>query len=479
MPGKPTDIHVTGVQVYLLPIETRVPLKFGTETLTSVTCARVKLTVEGRAGRRAEGWGETPLSVQWAWPSRLPYSERFAAMVEFCRLLADAWMSFKSCRHPLELGCEFIEAKLPELLTQFNQARLEHAGQNAPQAATAVTAMPQLAALICASAFDIALHDAFGVLHDVDTYQTYNARWMSRDLSALIEPAKGSAVDFAGKYPEEYFASRPACSMVAWHLVGGLDPIDQSELKGDEPNDGYPVLLADWIERDGLKCLKIKLRGNDAAWDYQRIARVGALAIECDVQWLTTDFNCTVTEPAYVNDILDRLRDEQPCIYGMLLYVEQPFPYELSEHPIDVHSVSSRKPLFLDESAHDWQQVRLGRSLGWSGVALKTCKTQTGAILSMCWARAHGMTLMVQDLTNPMLAQIPHVRLAAHAGTIMGVETNAMQFYPDASRPEERVHPGIYRRRNGRVDLSSLGGPGLGYRIEQIERALPEPTVDL
>ena len=49
------------------------------------------------------------------------------------------------------------------------------------------------------------------------------------------------------------------------------------------------------------------------------------------------------------------------------------------------------------------------------------------------------MTLMVQDLTNPMLAQIPHVLLAAHAGTIMGVETNAMQFYPEASLAEAAV----------------------------------------
>ena len=32
---------------------------------------------------------------------------------------------------------------------------------------------------------------------------------------------------------------------------------------------------------------------------------------------------------------------------------------------------------------------------------------QTGAILSACWAKAHGMTLMVHDLANPMLAQIP------------------------------------------------------------------------
>jgi len=84
------------------------------------------------------------------------------------------------------------------------------------------------------------------------------------------------------------------------------------------------------------------------------------------------------------------------------------------------------------------------------------------------------MPLMVQDLTNPMLAQIPHVRLAAHAGTIMGVETNCMQFYPEASRAEAEVHPGLYRRREGNVDLSTIGGPGFGYRRDQIRRTLPE-----
>ena len=28
----------------------------------------------------------------------------------------------------------------------------------------------------------------------------------------------------------------------------------------------------------------------------------------------------------------------------------------------------------MDESAHNWEYVRLGRSLGWDGVALKTAK---------------------------------------------------------------------------------------------------------
>jgi hypothetical protein len=148
----------------------------------------------------------------------------------------------------------------------------------------------------------------------------------------------------------------------------------------------------------------------------------------------------------------------------------------LEQHRIDVHSVAARKPLFLDESAHDWKSVKLGRELGWTGVALKTCKTQTGAILSGCWAKAHGMTLMVQDLSNPMLAQIPHVLLAAHIGTIMGVETNGMQFYPEASRPEAEVHPGLYRRRNGKVNLSTLRGRGFGYRVNEIKRSLPAPV---
>jgi len=201
--------------------------------------------------------------------------------------------------------------------------------------------------------------------------------------------------------------------------------------------------------------------------------KVGEIALEKDVRWLSADFNCTVTDPAYVNEILDRLLLERPKIWQLILYVEQPFPYELEENRIPVHSVSARKPLFMDESAHDWRLVRLGRELGWNGVALKTCKTQSGAILAGCWAKVHGMTLMVQDLTNPMLAQIPHVRLAAHAGTIRGVESNGMQFYPAASAPEQRIHPGIYQRRHGELDLSTLSGPGFSYRLSEIERQLP------
>jgi L-alanine-DL-glutamate epimerase-like enolase superfamily enzyme len=300
---------------------------------------------------------------------------------------------------------------------------------------------------------------------------------MSDDLSHYLEPAEGNSISFSGKYPSDFFAKPVPTQLMAWHLVGGLDWLSASEMTADAPNDDYPVLLPDWIQQDGLKCLKVKLRGNDPTWDYDRLVQVGSIGAEHGVDWLTADFNCTVTNPEYVNDILDRLLREYPRLYGMILYVEQPFPYDLEKYQLDVHSVSARKPLFMDESAHDWHLIRRGRDLGWTGVALKTCKTQTGALLSLCWAKAHGMTLMVQDLTNPMLAQVPHILLAAHAGTIMGVETNAMQFYPDASLPEAVIHPEIYRRRNGCVDLATIQGPGFGYRLAEMHRTLPEPVV--
>lgn len=454
-----TTVRPLEAHLWYLPVYTRVPLKFGPEVTTKVVCARTKVVIQTKDGKIAEGWGETPLSVAWVWPSDISYKERESALKDFCKILAQKIADYADYGHPMDIGHGFVKECLPGILQNFNAAR-------APE-----KAMPWLAALVAFSLFDIAIHDAFSTLLGKFVYDIYGADCMSHDLAWYYGDQYKTV--FKGKYPADFFVTNVPSSLPAWHLVGGKDLLAPDEKTGSEPDDGYPVLLEDWIQRDGLKCLKIKLTGNDSTWDYDRLVRVGKIAIKTNVDWLSADFNCTVLEPGYVTDILDRLTKEHPRIAGMLLYVEQPFPYDLRSNQIDVRSVSARKPLFMDESAHDWELVALGRSLGWSGVALKTCKTQTGALLSLCWAKAHGMTLMVQDLTNPMLAQIPHVLLAAHAGTIMGVETNSSQFYPEASASEAKVHPGLYRRRNGMVDLSSIGKIGFGYRLSEIARELP------
>jgi hypothetical protein len=232
------------------------PIKFGHQIVTRVTCARVRVVISDRAGRSAEGWGETPLSVQWGWRGLLPYEPRHQSMRRFCERLAALWPRHDDYGHPLELGHDFLEHVLPGVLAEHNQAE----GLSEP--------MPRLASLICTSAFDLAIHDAFGNLLDRPTYATYTSALMNRDLGHYLQPADGSSLRFAGRFPEEFLTLPRRDHLPAWHLVGGVDPLEPADVRPPVPADDHPVALTDWIDRDGLHCLKIKLRGDDAAWDF-------------------------------------------------------------------------------------------------------------------------------------------------------------------------------------------------------------------
>ncbi len=153
----------------------------------------------------------------------------------------------------MEVGHAFQEGPLPRLFSEFNLAR---AGREP---------MPWLAALVCCSAFDIALHDAYGnASRRPDLRDLQPAVHEPRPLGISSSRREESNVSFEGKYPRISSSCPGPTRLPAWHLVGGKDLLDASELTGTEPEDGYPVLLRDWIRRDGLKCLKVKLRGNDA-----------------------------------------------------------------------------------------------------------------------------------------------------------------------------------------------------------------------
>lgn len=460
------DITLKETELYFIPVTMRFPLCFGGGEVSSVTCLRVKAVVEEASGSRsASGWGETPLNIQWAWPGEGSFSKKEEALKEFSVKLSHVWINSHIVGHPFEITHQFIEEVLPEITEN---------------------PVPYLATLLCCSAFDLAIHDAYGKLHEQPVYGTYNREFMNRDLSwffNIMGKSADSSIEenfprFSGRYPEDYLSRTPKKELLAWHLVGERDPLSPEELTGEEPEDGYPLLLEDWIKRDGLLCLKIKLNGIEEERDYNRLVRVGKIAERSGVLFLSADFNCCVGEPEYLIEVLNRLGREEPEIYKMLLYIEQPFPYDLEKYPIDTHKVSRLKPLFMDESAFHWRRIKPGKDLGWTGVGLKTCKTQTESILSLCLAREMGLQIMVQDLTNPMLAQISHVLLAAHGGTIMGVETNSMQFCPQASETEARVHPGLYRRREGKIDLSTVRGYGFGYRIEEMGGKMSEHSLE-
>jgi len=95
--------------------------------------------------------------------------------------------------HPLEVGHAFQETVLPELWREFNSNRKKS------------ERLPWLAALVCCSAFDIALHDGYGALHKRPVYETYNAQYMNHDLSHFLVRS-GQGRRFLGTYPEEFLS---------------------------------------------------------------------------------------------------------------------------------------------------------------------------------------------------------------------------------------------------------------------------------
>jgi len=89
---RPTDIRIADAELYFLPVKTRMPLKFGAESLESVVCARAKITVENGL-----------------WPSKLTMQFRLERLEKFAKLLATHVAKITLAGHAMEIGLELIE----------------------------------------------------------------------------------------------------------------------------------------------------------------------------------------------------------------------------------------------------------------------------------------------------------------------------------------------------------------------------------
>ncbi len=64
---------------------------------------------------------------------------------------------------------------------------------------------------------------------------------------------------------------RPRIKM--YHSVGAADPLTKADMQ-HPIGDGLPETLAEWIPYNGVLAIKIKLNGNDLAWDVDRVAGI-------------------------------------------------------------------------------------------------------------------------------------------------------------------------------------------------------------
>ena len=446
-----TDIKLVDIEPVFEDEEFRTPLKFGTGVIRAITSLTIRATVENRRGETAEGLGNILLSDIWGYPSEvMSHEERDEAMrqaaVRFCELLLES----AEYGHPIDL---YMAVK-PELAWLAGEVGGD---------LQAKTPMPLLGALVCASPADAALHDAFGKVNGICSYDGYGPEFMADDLSRYLGP------DFKGKYLADYLHGAYKPQMPSFHLVGGMDKLRREEVTDEDPDDGLPVSLQEWIERDGLFCFKVKLTGTDIDGDVERTVEVARVIDEMREQLgsdqfcLSTDSNEMNESPETVVEYLHKLREASPPAHDALLYLEQPTERDLNVHRFDMRPIAELKPVVVDEGVTDLEMLALARELGWSGVGLKTCKGHSSSLLYVAYAAENDMILTVQDLTNPGLSLVHSAGLAARVDTLMGFEYNSRQYLPYAAPELREKHPDLFTVREGIVSTASLSEVGLGY----------------
>jgi len=217
-----------------------------------------------------------------------------------------------------------------------------------------------------------------------------------------------------------------------------------------------------------LTHLKIKLNGDDLAWDVDRVLRVDRVTTEVQQErgvrrWFySLDFNERCPNVDYLLAFLRQVKERAPAGFERVQYVEQPTARDLKADRGNVmHEAAKLKPVVIDESLTDLQSLLLAREMGYSGAALKACKGQTQALLMAAAAQKYKMFLCVQDLTCPGASLIHSAGLAAHIPGVAAIEANARQYVPAANQGWEARFPGIFHIQDGTMRTGELDKPGL------------------
>jgi len=451
MPNKSTDVRVVEAALTIEDCPFRTPLKFGGRVMSTSKLMNVEVTVESRKGQHAVGFGSMPVGNIWAWPGdALAPEQTEKAMLQFAEEVVRLTDALDEFDHPIDI-----------MFTA--SAEYAHLAKSVSAKCGVKEPLPALAQLVSASPLDAALHDAYGRVNNVNSYDALSRDYMNQDLSEYLDE------QFQGEYLDKYTLRTPKPRMPLYHLVGAIDPLTPGDVV-TPVKDKLPECLAEWIPYNGLTHLKIKLNGDDLAWDVDRVLAVDRVAAEaqsqrgCTTWYYSTDFNEKCASEQYVLDFLKQIKQKNPAAFERIQYVEQPTHRDLKSHPENtMHAAAKIKPIVIDESLVDYEALLLAREQGYSGVAIKACKGHTEALFAAAAAQKFGMFLCVQDLTCPGYSFLHSASLAARIPTIAAIEGNGRQYCPAANKKWARQFPTMFDIKDGTVGTAALDGLGLGF----------------
>jgi L-alanine-DL-glutamate epimerase-like enolase superfamily enzyme len=294
-------------------------------------------------------------------------------------------------------------------------------------------------------------------------------------------------------YPElcdwslaENLPSKPRTSIAVRHTVGLLDDLRVSDIAPeDRIDDGLPQALEEDIQAYGLQWFKLKLCG-DRAVDLPRTLAFGEVLkerVQNDARF-TVDGNEQFEDLELLITFLKDLAREPggSWLVERLLYIEQPLPRAVS---LDsgaengLAALAEIAPVILDEADHGVEAFPRALDLGYGGVSIKNCKGVFRALLNRGLCEKRNAFQSGEDLTNLGVLALQQDLTTMAALGLGHVERNGHHYFrglDHLSKAEagdaQAKHPGLWSASGsghqlnivgGRLDLSSLHETGYGY----------------
>ena len=300
----------------------------------------------------------------------------------------------------------------------------------------------------------------------------------------------------AGLEPRDWLPPEPRRSIYVRHTVGLADPLTTAEIPNDERlDDGFPQSLEEYVERSGLRYLKVKV-SNQLENDIERLKTIAAIMQRScgDRYGVTLDGNEQYRGADDFDGLIEAIRSESDLneLWSNIIAVEQPLERAIAlapEQTSGIRELSRSKPVIIDESDAALTAYSEAIELGYRGVSSKCCKGAIKSLLNagLTWlhnGRGQSRDFMMtgEDLcTVGVVAVQSDLCLVATLG-LEHLERNGHHYHRGLSYLPARqqsaalaAHGDLYaeqhgvvapRLADGRFEIGSLQCAGMGFAVE-------------
>lgn len=432
-------IRVLSTELYVLPMRTRMPFRYGIVTVTQLPHLFVRAEVE-IDGRRQIGFAADHLALKWF--TKNPDTSPQQDTQELIEVIQSA--------------CTIARA-VPKVPTVFAYWKYLYEMQGAWGGGWG---KPPLLSHLGTSLIERAVIDAFCKARSVPFWKAVRHNTLGIELG-VVQP------ELEGTQPADWLPAEPLKEIIARHTVGMIDPLTDAEIAAaDRIDDGLPQSLEACIRTYGLTHFKIKLWG-DVPRDIARAKQIAAVlersVTGADYRY-TFDANENFQSVEVFREFWQKLSAEASLrnFLSRLLFVEQPLHRDVAMSAEVGRAFAAwpdRPPMIIDESDGAVNTAHEALRLGYIGTSHKNCKGVIKGLVNTCLIASRKKAdpagryhISGEDLSNVAPVALLQDLAVVSAFGIGDVERNGHHYFrgltalpEDLQRSVASSHPDLYR----------------------------------